>query len=542
MTMKITSIQNKIGIILLIFFLLVATSVGVTSWVVNRQETDALVINLAGRQRMLSQRILWLAFSDPGDPELQSLISTFEQTLTALRDGGIATDSTGRPVTLPPAPLPMLEDQLDEAARLWAVLHDEIDRVSQLPPTHPARQEAEQILYARFNLLLNQFDVIVGGYEAYARAKLVQVQAIQSGFFVIALVLLAGGYLLIRRRILYPLTILRRATGRIGAGQPADPIPDLGEDELGDLGRAFTTMQGEIISAREQLEDRVAQRTQELLSAFEFSQEIVAEVDLNHLLQSVTDRARTLTGARSASLCLLDGAGSLLAQAAVSSGEQAAITLEQPIEAGLSKVVIGYGETIALSADCSACSFLRAFAPGQCAATPLRTGETTLGALCVVRAETSCFDDDETRALSLLANSAAIAIANARLADLERRRAEESAILSERERMAAELHDNLAQTLGFLNLKTERIEEMLDDAAVDAARSELRRMRPAITTAYGQVRAALTGLREPPQTGDDLAQRLAASVAEIQDGGDLDAELCILDPAALALPRVTQIQ
>ena len=46
--MKITSIQNKIGSILLIFFLLVATSVGVTSWVVNRQELDALVINVVG--------------------------------------------------------------------------------------------------------------------------------------------------------------------------------------------------------------------------------------------------------------------------------------------------------------------------------------------------------------------------------------------------------------------------------------------------------------------------------------------------------------
>lgn len=540
--MKITSIQTKIGIILLVFFLLVATSVGVTFWVVDRQETDALVINLAGRQRMLSQRIIWLALSDPENADLSASISTFEQTLAALREGGPVLDPGGRPATLPPAPLPLLKSQLEEASQTWVALRGEMDKIANLPSTHPARQESERLLHLRFTLLLNQFDAIVSSYEAYARSKLIQVQRIQFSFFVAAFVLLAGGYLLIRRQILYPLTILRRAASRIGSGQLREPIPHLGADELGDLGRAFTTMQGEIINAHDRLEERVNQRTQELLSAFEFSQEIVAELDLSHLLQSVTDRARILTNARSASLCLLDSAGLELAQAAVSSGDHRVITLEQPIEAGLSKVVIGQGETIALAADCSACSFLRAFTPGQCAATPLRTGETTLGALCVVREETAHFDDDETRALALLANSAAIAIANARLAHTERRRAEESAILAERERMAAELHDNLAQTLGFLNLKTERIEEMLADETMDAARSELGRMRPAIATAYGQVRAALTGLRQPPQNGDDLAQRLVSSVEECRELSGLYAELCIHDPAALALPRVTQIQ
>jgi two-component system, NarL family, nitrate/nitrite sensor histidine kinase NarX len=540
--MKITSIQTKIGFILLAFFLLVATSVGITFWVVDHQETDALIINLAGRQRMLSQRIVWLALSDPENPDLETSIRSFEQTLTALRVGGATLDPSGRQVVLPPAPLPLLQAQLEEATQTWAALHSEIERVTELPPAHPGRHQSERLLLARFTRLLDQFDTIVSGYEAYARSKLVQVQLIQFSFFVTALALLAGGYLLMGRRILRPLDMLRRATGQMGSGALVEPIPDLGEDELGDLGRAFTAMQGEISSARDLLEERVNQRTQELLSAFEFSQEIVAELDLDHLLQSVTDRARALTGARSASLCLLDTAGVQLAQAAVSSGESLSITLEQPIEAGLSKVVIGQGETITLEADCSACSFLRSFSPGQCAATPLRTGDTTLGALCVVRGGSSIFDADETRALALLANSAAIAIANARMATAERLRTQESATLAERERMAAELHDNLAQTLGFLNLKTERIEEMLAGEAVDAARGELGRMRPAIAIAYGQVRAALTGLRQPPQNGDDLAQRLASSVEEFRELSGLSVELCILDPAALALPRVTQIQ
>jgi two-component system, NarL family, nitrate/nitrite sensor histidine kinase NarX len=540
--MKITSIQTKIGLILLAFFLLVATSVGITFWVVDHQEMDALIINVAGRQRMLSQRIVWLALSDPENADLTASMRGFEQTLWALRNGGAALDSSGRQVILPPAPLPLLQSQLEEATHTWEVLRSQIERILSLPLADPDREETERALVAGFARLIDQIDAIVGGYEAYARSKLVQVQLVQFSFFVTALALLAWGYLLIRRRILQPLDILRRASGEMGAGQLKDPIPDLGEDELGDLGRAFKTMQGEITNARDLLEERVNQRTQELLSAFEFSQEIVAELDLDHLLQSVTDRARALTSARSASLCLLDSAGVQLAQSAVSSGESLSITLDQPIEAGLSDVVIGQGETITLAADCSACSFLRSFTPGQCAATPLRAGGVTLGALCVVRGEASLFDEDETRALALLANSAAIAIANARMANAERSRAEESATLAERERMAAELHDNLAQTLGFLNLKTERIEEMLADEAVNTARDELGRMKPAIASAYGQVRAALTGLRQPSQNGEDLAQRLARSVEDFREVSGLSAELCIDDPKALALSRVTQIQ
>ena len=79
-------------------------------------------------------------------------------------------------------------------------------------------------------------------------------------------------------------------------------------------------------------------------------------------------------------------------------------------------------------------------------------------------------------------------------------RRDRHAIAAERDRLAAELHDNLAQTLGFLNLKSDRVSEMLDDQQIDQASNELAQMKQAIGTAYHQVRAALTGLREPRRT------------------------------------------
>jgi signal transduction histidine kinase len=71
--------------------------------------------------------------------------------------------------------------------------------------------------------------------------------------------------------VLRPLLVLTRAAERIAGGDLARPIPPLGSDEVGRLGRSLETMRerlgaslDEIRSANEQLEARVARRTQEL--------------------------------------------------------------------------------------------------------------------------------------------------------------------------------------------------------------------------------------------------------------------------------------
>jgi two-component system nitrate/nitrite sensor histidine kinase NarX len=111
----------------------------------------------------------------------------------------------------------------------------------------------------------------------------------------------------------------------------------------------------------------------------------------------------------------------------------------------------------------------------------------------------------------------------------------------EREQLAAELHDSLAQTLSFLNFKLDRLEELSAAGASTAIMHELTQMRAATTKAFHQVRNALTGLRAQPPEGGALAAQLAACVDEIRYSG-LPAELSIGDARALALPAVAQQQ
>jgi two-component system nitrate/nitrite sensor histidine kinase NarX len=524
------SLRARLSLIFLGFLALVSSSGAATLLAVRAQADDATVINLAGRQRMLTQRMAWLAAAQPDSPELASAIQLFDRTLLALRDGGATLDPAGRMVTLPPAPDAALRAQLDDVARRWESFR------AHLRPADVAALQSET------RLILAQLDAIVSGFEARAQIKLARLQWIQGLFFAAALALLAWGYRLTRRRMVEPLAALGEAARRMAAGHLTAPVPALGDDELGELGRAFETMRAEVTAARDHLEQRVAQRTRELASAFEFSQEIVAQLDLDHLLRSVTDRARALMQAESASLCLLAPGGDYLELAASSGETHSHAGLRQPIRIGLAARVIGAGETVVVETACSSCGFLCAHAPGQCVAAPLKVGERTLGALCAVRAERLKFDSDETRALTLLANSAAVAIANAQLAEAGRRHAEQTATLAERERLAAELHDHLAQTLSYLNLKADRVAELLAAGRAADVGGELGRMKAAIGDAYGQVRAALTGLRESAPPADDLSAKLSASLADFRETSGLSAELLIEDASALALPRAAQTQ
>jgi len=533
---NLSTIRGRIALLLGSFFLLVIVSVGVMFWSVRTQEKDALIINLAGRQRMLTQKMTWLALTQLDKPELSASIELFDQTLQALRFGGTTMDSAGNLVHLPPPPDPALHAQLDEVSQTWEHFQDH------LQPTDMAALPLEA------PLILDQLDAVVSAFETRAEAKQNRLEWIQMTFLIAAMLLLTWGFVTTRRRIVSPLTELGRAARRMGEGNLDWPIPEMGADELGELTQAFEFMRSELAASRKLLEAQVDQRTRELAAAFEFSQEIVAQRELNDLMNSVVERARLLMQAQSAALCVLSPDHSKLELVSNSGETTVDLGLIQTIESDFASPVIGAGQTTVSETSCSNCEFLRAHSPGRCVATPLRAADRTLGALCVVRSdpyqdgEIPTFDPDGQRALALLANSAAIAITNARLVKAERKKAEQAAALSEREQLAANLHDNLAQTLSFTRIKLEQLEETLTEGHLDDVHTTLNQIEAANETAYLQVRDSLVGLLKPPPSNDDFAQKLSLRVADFRSTNELPVELEIRDPSALALPSVTQAQ
>jgi two-component system, NarL family, nitrate/nitrite sensor histidine kinase NarX len=535
--MKILStIRGRIVVLLASFFFFITISMGVMFWSATTQKKDALIINLAGRQRMLTQKMTWLALAQPEDPKLSESIELFDQTLQALRFGGATLDSAGKTVTLPSAPDSALSAQLDEVAQTWKQFRG-----------HLLPADLSNLLLIS-PLILEQMDAVVTAFETRAEAKHIRLEFIHTSFLIVAMVLLAWGFISTRRMIVNPLNELGLAVQQMGEGNLDWPIPPMEENELGELAQTFKIMRVELAQSRKMLEDQVSQRTRELTAAFEFSQEIVAQRELNELMNSAVVRARLLMRAQSAALCVLSPDGKTLELVANSSETNVNIGLIQTIDHGIALPVVGSGQTILTKTSCSDCGFLHSQAPGRCVATPLRIGDHTLGAICVVRSdikdvdEIASFDADGQRALILLANAAAIAITNARLAKAERQKAEQAAALAEREQLAADLHDNLAQTLSFTRLKLEQLDEVLTSPPSTEERITLTQIETAIATAYQQVRDALVGLLEPPAANDDFARKLSASVENFRTAYQFSTTLEITDPTALLLPPITQNQ
>ena len=126
-------------------------------------------------------------------------------------------------------------------------------------------------------------------------------------------------------------------------------------------------------------------------------------------------------------------------------------------------------------------------------AAPLRRGGGTIGTLAIATRAHRSFSVDEVEALSSIANQLALAIENARLeGDLR-----ELAVRAERERIAREMHDGLAQVLGYVNTKSQAVEELLAANQTDAARTQLSELAAAARSIYVDVREAILGLSTP---------------------------------------------
>ena len=117
------------------------------------------------------------------------------------------------------------------------------------------------------------------------------------------------------------------------------------------------------------------------------------------------------------------------------------------------------------------------------------------------------FGDEDQALIELLAAHASIAITNARLYE----RSRELSILSERNRLALELHDVVSQKLFSLVLTAEAAATQLDrDPA--AARHQVERLGALAREALDELRSLIFGLRPPDLEQDGLEGALRKEV------------------------------
>jgi signal transduction histidine kinase/DNA-binding response OmpR family regulator len=112
--------------------------------------------------------------------------------------------------------------------------------------------------------------------EGLLQSRIDELQRRQSITVAFALLLVAVAFFM-GLRLMYsisrPLDQLHRATGRLAGGDLAARVEITGASEVAQVGRAFNSMAQEVQAGREQLERRVAERTEALAAATREAQE-----------------------------------------------------------------------------------------------------------------------------------------------------------------------------------------------------------------------------------------------------------------------------
>jgi signal transduction histidine kinase len=160
---------------------------------------------------------------------------------------------------------------------------------------------------------------------------------------------------------------------------------------------------------------------------------------------------------------------------------------------------------------------------------PIVSADGVIGAFYLTEKQSGAtFDADDEAVIELLASHAAIAITNARLYE----RSRELSIISERNRLALELHDVVSQKLFSVMLTAEAAAAQLDRDP-DAARAQLERTRELARESLDELRSLILGLRPPELERDGLKGALRKELEMLAriHGIEIDLEIEGVDPA-----------
>lgn len=129
---------------------------------------------------------------------------------------------------------------------------------------------------------------------------------------------------------------------------------------------------------------------------------------------------------------------------------------------------------------------------------PLRIEDRWTGSLVLWSEKAKAFVRRQMNVIEALASQIALLIENQRLY----REVEYKAGLAERTRLAREIHDGLAQTLGYLKLRTAQIINWMQSGSGERAEDALIELRQQLDDAYVDAREAIDGLSIDMTNGD----------------------------------------
>ncbi len=238
---------------------------------------------------------------------------------------------------------------------------------------------------------------------------------------------------------------------------------------------------------------------------------VASRESVDEVLQALVERARELAGARYAALGVPDGDGGF-SRFLVAGMDDALVATLGPLPRthGMLGAMLD-GPTPFRTRDLHDDPRFRGWWPTghpdmrSFLGVPIVAPEGVIGAFYLTdKLGAEAFGPDDEEVIGLLAAHAAIAIADARLAE----QARELTVLSERNRLAVELHDVVSQKLFSLVLAAESAGTLLDRDEPAQARAQLGRLQALAREALDELRTLVHELQPPDLERDGLAVAL----------------------------------
>ncbi len=297
-----------------------------------------------------------------------------------------------------------------------------------------------------------------------------------------------------------------------------------------------------------ELEGRIAQRTAEislrnkqLLAVNSIAATISQSFDLREILRLTLEKGREALGVQSGGIVIFgQESGDPSTQLSQGLSDEFMNTIART---RLDAVVMGRLDSFEESArapespqpeelDTAASS------PQSFMTAPMKVKGRVVGAISVAGPTAAGFDSEDGRLLTAIGHQVGIAVENARLfAQLQN-----MATLQERERIAREMHDGLAQVLSFLGIKARLVQQLLTSGRIEQAEADLDQMQKTVQEAYAEVRQSILSLRTAGELEKGLLSAIRESASDFAEQNSIPVEVALADEGEVCFRPEAEVQ
>ncbi|POZ64077.1 type IV pili methyl-accepting chemotaxis transducer N-terminal domain-containing protein [Chromobacterium alticapitis] len=500
---RLQSLASKLLVLSLIALLVVLTSIAYSLALSWRLEGGAAAINDVGSLRMRSYRMAYLLSQQPSPGVMIGEVSNFDQTLARLRRGDPA-----RPLFLPDNR--DIRDQESLIEQRW--------RATMRPTLLHAGSALTQEQVEAF---VADIDTLVSLLERDNETNTNLLRMFQMLLIAMAITGAVCMAYMLFLMVIHPVNRLSQAIARLREGDLQARVEVDRSDEFGMLAAGFNQMAERLGDLYHNLESKVREQTREveaqnlrLQTLYDMTSFLHQRRSQEEICLGFIGQLMRLTGADAANARLLDEARGKLDQIAQIGLPADMANSEECIPSDACRCGEAVSQPFAVLHQLGEA---KADSLGHCgkagfssiAVFHIRNHREDVGIFTLYFRQPRLLPEAEQVLIETLGQHLGVAIENLRLSARER----QFAVSEERNLMAQGLHDSIAQSLSFLNLQTQMLEDAMKRSEEEQARESLAFIRAGVQECYEDVRELLQNFRtriskqEFPEAVQTLLQR-----------------------------------